>query len=193
MWNSDFGGHLFGWNIYQHPQGYWTLNAYNGGGGGSFTSDFTHHPLDTNLWYHMVLTDDGVNLNYYVNNIRVVVLNVQSFGFIQNGINGDVTVAGAPTVLGKRSDLAFSPFNGDIDEVATYNYALSASQIQNHFFNSTKLTITRSGSNAVLTWPVGTLQAAPLVTGTYTNVTGAVSPYTTPIGSSPRYFRLQTQ
>jgi hypothetical protein len=193
MWNSDFGGHLFGWNIYQHPQGYWTFNAFNGGGGGSFTSDFTHHPLDTNLWYHMVITDDQTTLRYYVNDILAVTINVQSFGFQQNGVNGDVSVAGAPTVLGQRSDNAFSPFNGDIDEVATYNYALSAAQIHSHFLNNAKLTITRSGGNVVLTWPVGTLQAAPLVTATYTNVPSAVSPYATPIGATARYFRLIVQ
>jgi len=96
MWNSDFGGHLFGWNIYEHPAGYWTFNAFNGGGGGSFTSDFIHHPLDTNLWYHMVITDDTTNLNYYVNDVLAVGINVKTFGFIQNGINGDPAVAARP-------------------------------------------------------------------------------------------------
>src|SRR4030095_1028476 len=69
MWNSDFGQHLFGWNIYQHGAGVWTLNAYNGGGGGSFTSDFVHNPINTNTWYHMVIADDLVNLRYYVNSV----------------------------------------------------------------------------------------------------------------------------
>jgi hypothetical protein len=102
-------------------------------------------------------------------------------------------VAGAPTVLGQRSDNAFDPFTGDIDEVAVYNYALSAEQIGNHFANSTKLTIVRYGSNVVLTWPVGTLQAAPAAIGTYTNVPAATSPHTNAIGASPAYYRLQIQ
>jgi hypothetical protein len=196
LWNSDFGGHLFGWNIYQHPQGYWTFNAFNGGGGGSFTSDFAHHPLDTNLWYHMVITDDTTTLRYYVNDLLVVTIDVHSFGFLQNGINGDPGVAGAPTVLGQRSDDAFLPFNGDIDEVATYNYALSPTQIGNHFVNNVGITITKSGNNAVVAWPgVGlTLQASPNLSGSsFTNVVGATSPYTTPIGSAPKYFRVKLQ
>jgi hypothetical protein len=193
MWNSDFGGHLFGWNVYEHPAGYWTFNAFNGGGGGSFTSDFIHHPLQTNLWYHMVITDDTTNLNYYVNDVLAVVLNVATFGFIQNGINGDPSVAGAATVLGQRSDNAFNPYIGDMDDVAVYNYALTAVQIHDHFVNNTKLTIAKSGANVILTWPVGALQASPAVTGTYTNVPNAASPFTTPLSSSPKYFRLQIQ
>jgi hypothetical protein len=54
------------------------------------------------------------------------------------------------------------------------------------------LNIARSGDNVVLTWtdPRFVLQAAPLVTGTYTNVTGATSPYPVPVSGAPRYFRL---
>ena len=193
MWNSDFGGHIFGWNIYQHPQGYWTFNAFNGGGSGSFTSEFNDHPLDTNTWYHMVITDDLTNLNYYVNNVLGVVLNVASWGFQPNGINGDPGVAGGPTVLGQRSDFAFSPFDGAIDEAAVYNYALSPQQIRNHFLYTTVLNITRAGNNVILTWPAGALQASPVVTGTYTNVLGATSPFTNAIGGSAQSFRVKLQ
>jgi len=54
------------------------------------------------------------------------------------------------------------------------------------------LTIRLVGGNAVLSWtnPSFALQAAPLVTGTYTNVSGATSPYTNPISGSQKYFRL---
>ena len=193
LWNSDFGGHLFGWNLYQHPAGYWTFNAFNGGGGGSFTSEFNDHPLDTNKWYHMVIADDLTNLRFYVNNVLGVTLSRSGFGFKPNGINGDPGVAGGPTVLGQRSDNAFAPFFGAIDEVATYNYALSPQQIKNHFLYTTVLNITKSGNNVILTWGAGTLQAAPAVSGTYTNIVGATSPYTTAIGGSARFFRVKLQ
>jgi hypothetical protein len=193
MWNSDFGQHLFGWNIYQHVAGVWTLNAYNGGGGGSFTSDFVHNPINTNTWYHMVIADDLVNLRYYVNSVLVVTLSRNGFGFIPNGINGDPAVGGAPTVLGQRSDNAFDPFDGSIDDVAFYNYALSPSKIQNHFLNTTRVTLTAIGTNVVLTWQLGALQSAPLVTGTYTNVPGATSPYTNTVSGSQKYYRVLVQ
>lgn len=196
MWNSDFGANLFGWNVYQHPQGYWTLNMYNGGGGGSFTSDFTHHPLDTNVWYHMVITDDLTTIRYYVNNLLVVTLSRNGFGFIPNGINGDVSVAGAPEVLGQRSDDAFDPFSGDFDDTAFYNYALSPQQIQNHYLNNVAITIAKSGKNAILTWPgLGfTLQSSTSLSSPHwVNVGGAASPYTNAITGSAAYFRLQLQ
>lgn len=54
------------------------------------------------------------------------------------------------------------------------------------------LLIQLSGSNVTLTWTNSafSLQAAPLVTGTYTNVPSAASPYVTPVSGDQRYFRL---
>ncbi len=54
------------------------------------------------------------------------------------------------------------------------------------------LNIASSGSNVTLTWTNSafTLQAAPNVTGTYTNVAGATSPYTVPASGAARFFRL---
>jgi hypothetical protein len=48
------------------------------------------------------------------------------------------------------------------------------------------------GSDIVLSWtsPSFSLQAAPLVSGTYTNIPGATSPYTTSMTGDQRYFRL---
>ena len=58
---------------------------------------------------------------------------------------------------------------------------------------STPLTIQKSGTNVLLTWtnPAFGLQAAPVVTGTYTNVPGATSPYTNAINGAQQFFRLQ--
>lgn len=49
-----------------------------------------------------------------------------------------------------------------------------------------------SGGNLILTWtnPAFALQGAPSVTGTYTNITGATSPFTNTITGSQGYFRL---
>jgi hypothetical protein len=48
------------------------------------------------------------------------------------------------------------------------------------------------GNNAVLTWSNAAfkLQAAPFVSGLYTNIPGATSPYTNPISGNQKYFRL---
>jgi len=52
----------------------------------------------------------------------------------------------------------------------------------------------RDGNNLVLSWddPRFVLQAAPAVTGPWTNVPAAMSPYTHAIGSGSLYFRLAT-
>jgi hypothetical protein len=54
------------------------------------------------------------------------------------------------------------------------------------------LTATKSGSQYVLSWANAafSLQCAPAVTGTYTNIPGATSPYTNTITGGKRFFRL---
>jgi hypothetical protein len=51
----------------------------------------------------------------------------------------------------------------------------------------------RNSNTLILTWsdPDFGLQAAPAVTGTYTDVPGATSPYTNAIGASLKFFRLK--
>jgi len=62
-----------------------------------------------------------------------------------------------------------------------------------------QLTILPSGTNVILVWPTNVagfdysgfvLQSAPMVTGTFTNLSGATSPYVTPVDSAQRFFRL---
>jgi len=193
--NQNSGANLTGWNIYQYPgANVWTWNIYNGGSGGSFTSEFTDDPIVPGTWYHMVLTDDGTNMNWYSNNRLVLTESVSGLGFVQNGINGDPGVAGGPTTLATRSDNVYGDWDGGIDDVAVYNYVLSPQQIQNHFLNTTHLTAVISGNTIVVSWPAGTLQSATNVSGPYTNVGGATSPYTNSVsGSSQRFYRAQLQ
>jgi len=55
------------------------------------------------------------------------------------------------------------------------------------------LNITLSGGQITITWSDASfsLQAAPALNGTYTTVSGATSPYTTPATRAARFFRLQ--
>jgi hypothetical protein len=53
-----------------------------------------------------------------------------------------------------------------------------------------ELSFARDGANLVLTY-TGTLQSADVVTGPYTDVIGATSPYSTPTTGAPKYFRTR--
>jgi hypothetical protein len=185
-------GHIYGWNIYQHQASAWTLATFPGGVSPVFSSDFADIPLINNKWYHLVVSDDLTTLRFYVNNALVNSV-ARSGNFIPNGINGDPAVLGGPLTFGVRSDGGFGNRDGGMDEVAFYNYTLSTDQIRNHFVNSVPLNIVKQGNSVVITYPFGTLQAAALVSGTYTNVSGATSPYTNGIGGSTTFFRLKLQ
>jgi Concanavalin A-like lectin/glucanases superfamily len=191
--NQNSGVNLTGWNIYQHSANVWTWNIYNGGPNGSFSSEFTDNPIVPGTWYHMVLTDDGTNMNWYSNDRLVLTESVKGLGFVQNGINGDPSVAGGPLTLAIRSDGVFGDWDGGIDDVAVYNYVLSPQQIQNHFLNTTHLTAKISGNNIILTWPVGTLESAATVNGTYSDMTGVTSPYTNSVSGPQQFYRVKLQ
>jgi hypothetical protein len=192
QWNL-FPNPYHGWYVYQQPSHNF---AFVPQPGNQFITASPNDPAHGNQlvvgnWYHLVVTKDAAAFRVYINGEQRTSFPVPNSGFIQNGVNGDPVVQAGSTVIGRRTDNAFNPFDGKIDETAFYNYALSAQQVQNHFASSTKLTVTRSGTKLILTWPVGTLQAAPAVAGTYTNVTGATSPYTNAITGAAAYFRVK--
>ncbi|HXI69267.1 MAG TPA: LamG domain-containing protein [Verrucomicrobiae bacterium] len=183
-----------GWYIYQQPNGTF---AFVPQPGNVFLSAGS---LVANNWYYLVVTDDGTNFKMYINGVLAVApLPVAGANFIPNGagVNPDGTAGITPglgnTVLGQRTDGAFNTFEGTIDDTAIYKYALSPQQIQNHFLNTTRLSVASSGNNIVVSWPVGTLQSSTNVSGPYVNVGGATSPYTNSVSGAQKFFRVQLQ
>lgn len=190
-----------GWYIYQQPSADF---AFVPQPGNAFITAGPNDPAHANKlvagsWYHLVVTDDGTLFHVYINGEARTSFPVASSGFIPNGdgVNGDgsggVTPGFGNSVIGQRTDAAFNTFLGTVDDTAFYNYALSAGQVQAHYLATVKLNIATSGSNAVLSWPFGALQSATNVTGTYTNVPSATSPYTTPESGTRKFFRVQVQ
>ncbi|HLH52414.1 MAG TPA: choice-of-anchor D domain-containing protein [Verrucomicrobiae bacterium] len=55
------------------------------------------------------------------------------------------------------------------------------------------LSIQNQGSKLQLTWPAGTLQSANQVTGPYTNVTTATSPFTISPSNTTQFFRIKVR
>jgi len=81
-------------------------------------------------WTHLVLTYDGTVAKFYVNGSLINTYAVPLF-LVQNNSRNMVMGAGPAT--------GFDPFNGELDEIALYNYALSLSQVTNHYQVGTKL------------------------------------------------------
>jgi hypothetical protein len=77
-----------------------------------------------------------------------------------------------------------SSWNGAKDDYVTIKYAAEVVQ--------PALNIQRLGKNVVLSWTNAAfgLQSAPAITGTFTNVPVATSPYTNPISGGQRFFWL---
>jgi hypothetical protein len=181
-----------GWYIYQQPNNSFAFVPQPG------NVFITAGSIVANNWYYLTVTDDGTNFNFYINGVLATApFPVASANFIPNGtgINPDgspaLTAGLGNTVFGQRTDGAFNTFEGNMDDTAIYNYALSPQQIVNHFANTTHLTITRNGNKVIVSWPLGTLQSAPAPNGVYSNVIGATSPYTNSVGAAPLFYRVQ--
>ena len=65
--------------------------------------------------------------------------------------------------------------------------------LQAHYFATVHLDVNQVGNSLVLSWPFGTLQQAEQVTGTYSDLTSATSPYTNAISGSTKFFRVKVQ
>lgn len=178
-----------GWYMYQQPNNTFAFvpqpaNVFISAG-----------PIVANNWYHVVVTDDGTNFNFYLNGVLATAPYPVN-GFVANGAgvnpNGTAGIASGfgNTVLGERTDGAFNPFEGTIDDTAIYNYALSASQVYSHYIVATKLSITPAGKNVILSWPTGLLQESTTANGPFTTVNGATSPYTNSVSGSQMFFRV---
>jgi alpha-galactosidase len=89
-------------------------------------------------------------------------------------------------------------FNGLIDEMAVYKYSMSAPQIQQLYDNGAQLSQVQLGAqwsagSLSLNWPQGTLFQAPVLTGPWSRVTNAVSPFFIPSNSPTTFFRVLLQ
>lgn len=138
-------------------------------------------------WIHLVGTYDGANWKLYRNGAPVTT-NAAAVGALPVN-DGD-------WAIGATGNGWANNFAGSVDEVAIYNGALTPSQVQAHYTAglsggpSLTLAIDRPGGAVTITWTTGTLQESTLVTGTYTNLPTAISPYTPPPGPATKFYRL---
>ena len=95
------------------------------------------------------------------------------------------------------SSLALSPVAsgdaGNYSLVVTNGFGAITSSIVAVTIESgvLEITIERSGSNIILTWPSGVLQSSDTVTGGYSDVTGATSPRTVVPSEPMKFYQLR--
>ena len=137
---------------------------------------------------------DGANWNLYRNGALLASAadTAGAGALLVQKANWAIGARGRWASMDVMSPVLDRAFQGRIDEAAIYNTALSAAQVLSHYVvgqNGLVLILDRSGSPS-LTWPVGTLQHADTVNGSYTDVPSATSPYALPVGGA-KYYRLR--
>jgi hypothetical protein len=135
--------------------------------------------------YHVVATFDGATMKLYVN----------------GNLDGSAAVPTYEPATSSQPGFSIGSRNGNtggqpanIQDVALYGRALTPQEIQTHLQNApSNLQVGQSGGKVVLTWVPGGggLQAAPVVTGPYTNVPAATSPYTTTPSAGSTFWRVK--
>lgn len=107
------------------------------------------------------------------------------------GTNYTFTATDTTSAYSRFDSFAIRP-NSLETTAANFTISRFTVQVVNAAPTPAPLNIAASGSNVTLTWTNSqfNLQAAPNVTGTYTNVSGATSPYTVPASGAARFFRL---
>jgi hypothetical protein len=110
--------------------------------------------------------------------------------------------------LGRFNTGSFA-FNGLIDEAriqagtnsanwvwASYMTVAANSTFENYSgvgSSVVTLSIQHSGNSVILTWPQGTLQSAGAVTGPYSDILTATSPYTNTVSGTKEFYRVRVQ
>src|SRR6185312_15302084 len=134
-------------------------------------------PLSLHTWYHLVGTADGASSKLYVNGQSV---GSTSAGNTYTGYTAaDFHVGGGPI---------YGSLNGQVDEAAVYPYALTGTQVANHYTASSQAISTYSEADPYQTaafTPWGTIGSGDTFTITLGSGSGAQSISVTATDSSP--------
>jgi len=157
-----------GWLVYESTAG-WEFRTYNQNAL-VYAVDITGGTPAVGTWNHVAVVWDGAKGYIYVNGVLANTSTVTNF----------VANSDSPLTIGSRSDSSYY-WSGSVGDVAVYDRVLTPQEIKTHALNAPTLTLTPSAGDVILSWVPsggGTLQSAPAVTGPYTNISTATSPWT---------------
>ena len=138
-------------------------------------------------WSFVAVVIDSSKATLYLYNTNGLRSATNAIAHTTEGWGGSARIGGDPHGVERT-------FTGTIDEVAVFNYALTPEQVLSLYNGQSaiRLNVQRSGPNLILSWSQGTLQQANSVTGSWSNVSGAVPPSfsTTPTGTQ-KFYRVR--
>jgi hypothetical protein len=122
-----------GWLIYQGDNTLatgngWVFRQYNSTGLANQSGASANMPINVSHWYHIVATFDGTSLRLYVDGTNAATTALA--GTARANTNPAISLS-----FGARSDGAsgFFTWNGQMDEAAMYNTALSPARVLAHY------------------------------------------------------------
>jgi hypothetical protein len=103
--------------------------------------------------------------------------------------------SGGGTIGTDAYDATGRTFNGLIDEVAVFNYALTPAQIQSLFANGSQLDSVQVGCQSnggymSLTWPQGTLLQSSNLAGPWSRASTSASPLVVSPTNNSMFYRV---
>lgn len=100
--------------------------AFFGNNGSDYRSVFSPQRVNDGRWHHGVLTKDGTSLTLFIDGVQAASVPMTEATYYNPALN-----TGA--AIGRDGDLPGEYFSGAVDEVAVYDHALTAAQVQGHF------------------------------------------------------------
>ena len=201
-WNT--AGFDFYVNSYQTNDGKVYFDTADGVGG-SVSPRTAAHAVTFGQWHLLTGTMDGVNgaVHVYVDGVdQTIATGVDTAFQATNSVRCGALLTGTPGATGGLC------FNGLMDEARIENSVRSSAWVWASWATVADSAFATYGSivpaavtlryqvvsgQLVLAWTTGTLQSAPTVAGSYTNITGATSPYTLGPSGDQQYFRVKVQ
>jgi O-glycosyl hydrolase len=148
--------------------------------------------VPTNMWSFLALTITPSNAILYVFNANGQGSATNNFANAAQSFSSGFALGADP----QASTLPGRIFNGKMNEVAIFDYPLSAAQLNQLYtlaLGGLTLTLQRSGGNFVVSWPFGALQQANSLAGPWAAVPGAASPYTNAPSGQQLFYRVTAQ
>jgi hypothetical protein len=204
----------YGWQLNIEDAEYQDVDAYQAGvmnawmgmanGQDWWTTSTTQQY--NNQWIHAALTYNGTNLLLYIDGTVIATL-IEGYGR-PSGSETSSTYLLMGAQPAKEPPLLLGWFyQGGMSHVAYYDYALTSSQVTNHYYMGTQggslpvqplpdvSVLPASGGNVTIMWANGFLQQANSVAGPWTDVlpTNRTSPYVIGTSYSAQFFRVSSQ